>query len=82
LSTSGLTEHACGCRITPTVAFICGTSDPGGTRAGSLRLGTARRAEELRGQLSDARGGRVVFLSHCLLNQNVRYLGELAGRAV
>jgi predicted secreted protein len=39
-----------------------------------------RRADQLRGQLADARGGRVVFLSHCLLNQNVRYLGG-AGRA-
>jgi uncharacterized protein YbbK (DUF523 family) len=39
-----------------------------------------RRAEHLREQLADARGGRVVFLSHCLLNQNVRYLGG-AGRA-
>jgi predicted secreted protein len=38
------------------------------------------RAERLREQLADARGGRVVFLSHCLLNQNVRYLGG-AGRA-
>jgi predicted secreted protein len=27
------------------------------------------------GGLSDCRGGRVVFLSHCLLNQNTRYLG-------
>ncbi|HEX9105005.1 MAG TPA: hypothetical protein VF997_22495 [Polyangia bacterium] len=25
--------------------------------------------------LADARGGRVVFVAHCLLNQNVRYLG-------
>jgi predicted secreted protein len=25
--------------------------------------------------MPDARGGRVVFLSHCLLNQNTRYLG-------
>lgn len=39
-----------------------------------------RRAGQLRDQLADARGGRVVFLSHCLLNQNVRYLGG-AGRA-
>ena len=39
-----------------------------------------RRAEQLRVQLADARGGRVVFLSHCLLNQNVRYLGGV-GRA-
>ena len=26
-------------------------------------------------RLSDARGNRVVFLSHCLLDENVRYLG-------
>ncbi len=38
------------------------------------------RTEQLRDQLADARGGRVVYLSHCLLNQNVRYLGG-AGRA-
>ena len=37
------------------------------------------RAEQLRERLSDPRGRRVVFLSHCLLNQNVRYLGG-AGR--
>ena len=36
-------------------------------------------AQQLREQLADARGGRVVFLSHCLLNENVRYLGG-AGR--
>jgi predicted secreted protein len=41
--------------------------------------GSMRRAGQLREQLVDARGGRVVFLSHCLLNQNVRYLGG-AGR--
>jgi predicted secreted protein len=39
-----------------------------------------RRTGQLRAQLADARGGRVVFLSHCLLNENVRYLGG-AGRA-
>lgn len=39
-----------------------------------------RRAERLRRQLADERGGRVVLLSHCLLNENVRYLGG-AGRA-
>ncbi len=39
-----------------------------------------RRTERLREQLADARGRQVVFLSHCLLNQNVRYLGG-AGRA-
>src|SRR5690348_5025831 len=26
-------------------------------------------------QLSDARGNKIVFLSHCLLDENVRYLG-------
>jgi predicted secreted protein len=36
--------------------------------------------ERLRRQLADPRGGRVVLLSHCLLDQNVRYLGG-AGRA-
>lgn len=30
---------------------------------------------KLQDRLADARGRRVVFLSHCLLNQNVRYLG-------
>ena len=34
-----------------------------------------RRVERLRRQVVDERGGRVVLLSHCLLNQNVRYLG-------
>lgn len=33
------------------------------------------RVGQLRHQLRDARGGRVVFVSHCLLNENVRYLG-------
>jgi uncharacterized protein YbbK (DUF523 family) len=37
-------------------------------------------ADRLQHQLADARGRRVVYLSHCLLNQNVRYLGG-AGRA-
>jgi uncharacterized protein YbbK (DUF523 family) len=31
--------------------------------------------EKMQDRLADARGRRVVFLSHCLLNQNVRYLG-------
>ncbi len=38
------------------------------------------RVERLQEQLADARGRRVIYLSHCLLNQNVRYLGG-AGRA-
>jgi predicted secreted protein len=37
-----------------------------------------RRARQLRAQLADARGAKVVFLSHCLLNENVRYLGGAA----
>ena len=34
-----------------------------------------RRYAKLREALQDERSGRVVFLSHCLLNQNTRYLG-------
>jgi predicted secreted protein len=34
-----------------------------------------RKLETLRRALPDERSGRVVFVSHCLLNQNVRYLG-------
>jgi predicted secreted protein len=30
---------------------------------------------DLRRRLGDRRSGRVVFISHCLLNENVRYLG-------
>lgn len=37
------------------------------------------RVDRLRERVTDARGGRVVLLSHCLLNENVRYLGG-AGR--
>ena len=33
------------------------------------------RLNDLPERLRDARSGKVVFLSHCLLNQNVRYLG-------
>jgi uncharacterized protein YbbK (DUF523 family) len=32
----------------------------------------------LSGQLRDRRGGQVVFLSHCLLDENTRYLGGAA----
>lgn len=34
-----------------------------------------RRIRRLRSSLPDERSGRVVFVSHCLLNQNTRYLG-------
>jgi predicted secreted protein len=33
------------------------------------------KQDVLRQVLSDARSGQVVFVSHCMLNQNVRYLG-------
>jgi hypothetical protein len=33
------------------------------------------KPEALRRVLSDARSGKVVFVSHCMLNQNVRYQG-------
>ena len=36
---------------------------------------TDAEIERLATRLADERGRRVVFLSHCLLNQNVRYLG-------
>ena len=35
----------------------------------------ADRVRGLRSKLRDERSGRVVFVSHCLLNQNTRYLG-------
>lgn len=35
----------------------------------------SRKLDSLVERLADARGGRVVFVSHCLLNENVRYLG-------
>jgi uncharacterized protein YbbK (DUF523 family) len=38
-----------------------------------------RRLDELQCALADKRSGRVVFVSHCILNENVRYLGG-AGR--
>jgi predicted secreted protein len=33
------------------------------------------RTDRLRQRLSNGRSGRTIFLSHCLLNENVRYLG-------
>lgn len=40
---------------------------------------TVSRLDTLRERLRDERGGRVLFVSHCLLNENVRYQGG-AGR--
>jgi predicted secreted protein len=37
------------------------------------RMGSG--VDRLRRRLADGRSGRVIFLSHCLLNENVRYLG-------
>ena len=34
-----------------------------------------RRYQALQASVADARSGEVVFISHCLLNQNTRYLG-------
>jgi hypothetical protein len=36
---------------------------------------SAGRLRRLRSKLRDERSGRVVFVSHCLLNENTRYLG-------
>ena len=35
------------------------------------------KPEALRGVLGDPRSGQVVFVSHCMLNQNVRYRAEI-----
>jgi predicted secreted protein len=35
----------------------------------------AVKADALTGRLADSRSKRVVFLAHCILNQNTRYLG-------
>jgi uncharacterized protein YbbK (DUF523 family) len=42
--------------------------------SGGLAL-SAGRLRRLRSQFHDERSGRVAFVSHCLLNQNTRYLG-------
>jgi predicted secreted protein len=39
---------------------------------------SVQRQRLLREQLTDARSGRVLVVSHCLLNENVRYLGGAA----
>jgi uncharacterized protein YbbK (DUF523 family) len=44
-------------------------------------MGTAK-LHALRDRLHDHRAGRVIFVSHCLLNENVRYLGGAARRGV
>jgi hypothetical protein len=43
-----------------------------------MRSGSSNTVARLRAALPDARSGRVVFASHCLLNQNTRYLGGAA----
>jgi len=40
------------------------------------------KVERLSARLADERSGRVVFLSHCLLNQNVRFLGGAQRRGI
>ena len=41
-----------------------------------------RRLEQLQRALADQRSRRVVFVSHCILNENVRYLGGAARRTL
>ena len=41
-----------------------------------------RRRQALQTSMADARSGEVVFISHCLLNQNTRYLGGAVCRGV
>lgn len=41
-----------------------------------------RLSQALRKQLSDSRSGEVLFVSHCLLNENARYLGGACARGV
>lgn len=36
------------------------------------------KSQVLRNRLRDGCGGRVVFVSHCVLNENVRYPGGAA----
>ena len=50
---------------------------PASPEPGPARPGKAepRRVEQLAARLGDARSGRVVLVSHCLLNENTRYLG-------
>lgn len=43
--------------------------------AARVKLRRAGLPDDMRRRLDDARSGRVVALSHCLLNENVRYLG-------
>ena len=47
---------------------------------GAVALVGARKARMLARRLEDERGKKVVFLSHCILNENTRYPGG-AGRA-
>jgi predicted secreted protein len=44
-------------------------------RLSDTAAGRRSRVRRLQANLADERSGRVVFLSHCLLNENTRYLG-------
>jgi len=33
------------------------------------------KVQSLQRSLKDSRNGKVIFLSHCILNENTRYLG-------
>lgn len=45
------------------------------TRWPSAETLRGRRVDRLQARLRDERSRRIVFLSHCLLNENTRYLG-------
>ena len=56
-------------------ASTCGSpASPGPDQARPGRAGPGQ-VEQLAARLGDARSGRVVLVSHCLLNENTRYLG-------
>jgi predicted secreted protein len=51
---------------------------PSRSLRGSIRAKATSRLGAPPGRLVDARSGRVIALAHCLLNENVRYLGGAA----
>lgn len=51
----------------------CDTSDV--VESSSTSVTSRSRVARLQANLRDERSGRVVFVSHCLLNENTRYLG-------
>lgn len=60
---------------TPLRAAVDGSQTGGVTKCHGPPPRSAGRLCSLRTRLDDERSGRVVFVSHCLLNENTRYLG-------